>query len=372
MDSSSYSSNDNEEKRPKLVWNRNVERLLSTWCDLAMCHKWMHEKSYRKYKTLNYYYSIPIIILTTLTGTVSVGMGTLFPNNQQTAQIVVGGVNIITGIVTTLQNFFRYAQLSESHLNAFMGWSRLHRNIMIELNLERKSRRDPSDFVKICRNEYDRLMEQQPLYPPEVVADFKQKFKDIPDLILPDVADNIRHTIPIDDSPKASLSNKKMSTLKKKLLEKLAPEDKKNHMLEHIDQTINLQKNFEEIQIPSEIKSEIKSVKDTVQILNKKPPRPKPKIDTTLPHPPVRKDIVPETSINVKDLIKKLNAAKNDLVKNTIEVPKNENNIEILTIQKEEIPNKEEIKKNLEELFSARLNNTEKIEIKIDEEKKNE
>ena len=84
---------------------------------------------------MNYYYSIPIIVLTTITGTISVGMTSLFPANaQQFAQIIVGSVNIVTGIITTLQNFFRYAQLSESHLNAFSGWSRLHRNIMIELN----------------------------------------------------------------------------------------------------------------------------------------------------------------------------------------------------------------------------------------------
>lgn len=198
--SGSEDGNDDKKKQDdqhlkKLRWTPQIEKLLINWADTAACYKWLHERSYRKYRTINYFYSIPIIILSTLTGTVSVGMSGVVPAQYTNiSQIVVGFVSILTGIITTLQNFFRYAQTSESHYNSCIGWSRLQRNIVIELNLERKYRKKPGDFVKICRSEYDRLMEQSPLLPKDIIKKFKIKFGHIENLIIPDTVDNIRHT----------------------------------------------------------------------------------------------------------------------------------------------------------------------------------
>ena len=97
-------------------------------------------------------FSIPIIVLSTVTGTASVAMTGYVPESYITyAQLAVGGVNIFTGILSTLQNFFRSAQCSESHYNANVGWDKLCRNIEIELTLERNRRKNANDFVKICR-----------------------------------------------------------------------------------------------------------------------------------------------------------------------------------------------------------------------------
>ena len=366
MDSSSFSSN--EEKRPKLIWSRNVEKLLSMWADLASCHKWMHEKSYRKFKTLNYYYSIPIIVLTTITGTISVGMTSLFPANaQQFAQIIVGSVNIVTGIITTLQNFFRYAQLSESHLNAFSGWSRLHRNIMIELNLERKSRKDASDFVKICRSEYDRLMEQQPLYPPEVVQEFKKKFGDIKDLFIPDIADNIKHTYPVDDSPKTPKKGEKMNTLKQKLLEKIKekPEDKNNFITENIDRTINLQKlnELSQVNIDTNIDNHIKNVmKNTENTI--KPRKVIQSVKNNIRdvvsanNPVKRSDVIENASeikINVQDLIKRMEKDKEETQTKLTNAKSN-----ITSQLKKKIENQDG-KKAFEQFINSRVGNLSQV-----------
>jgi hypothetical protein len=201
MIKSDYSSNDDEKEKSKqfqrIRWTTKVEDLLNTWADIALCYKWLHEASYRKYKRINYIYSIPVIILSTLTGTINVGMAGIVPAADSTiSQIIIGLVSIITGLISTLQSFFRYAQTSESHFNAYSGWCRLHRNILIELNLQRKYRKNPKDFVKVCRSEYDRLMEQSPLLPTDVIAEFKLKYGD-PNknggLIIPDNIDNIKH-----------------------------------------------------------------------------------------------------------------------------------------------------------------------------------
>lgn len=205
-------SDEGQNANVKLRWTRQVENMLTKFADTAACYKWLNEKSFRKYRRINYFYAIPVIILSTLSGAISVGMSGYVPEDYvKMAQLGVGGINIINGIFSTLQSFFRYAQLSEGHWNAYVGWSRLHRNIENELTLERKNRKNPSDFVKICRAEYDRLMETNPLLPEDVLAEFADKFdpKKVPDLIIPNVADSIKHTKIYEDNDEEYDSDEK-------------------------------------------------------------------------------------------------------------------------------------------------------------------
>lgn len=185
---------------PKLSWTRRVEYILSKWADGASCFKWLHEQSYRKFKTKNNWFTIPVIILSTLTGALNVGMQGYVPDAYMGyAQIGVGSVNIFAGILTTLQSKFQYAELSESHFQAFVGWSRLARLISNELSLERNHRRNPNDLVKICKAEYERLMEQSPLIPDDIVSEFESKFGKRKELLFPDIADHLVHTEAYDD-----------------------------------------------------------------------------------------------------------------------------------------------------------------------------
>lgn len=191
--SSNLASEHKPPNQQKLAWTKHTEDLLASWGDISTCYKWMHEESFRKYYKINYMMAFPIIVLSTITGTVSVGMNSLVPPAYvDIAQQAVGGVNIITGIITTLQNYFRFAQLSESHQNSSVGWSKLERNIRVELKMDRKTRKDADSFMKVCRNEYDRLLEQSPVIPEDIISRFKQKFKNV-NLVKPDVCDNLVH-----------------------------------------------------------------------------------------------------------------------------------------------------------------------------------
>jgi hypothetical protein len=184
-----------DERPTRLVWSDTTEELLVSWCDIGKCYAWLHERSFRKYNRANYFFSIPIIVLSTLSGAASVGLSGYVPSEyMQTSQLSIGLVNILTGIITTLQTFFRYAQNSESQLNASIGWAKLCRNITIELSLERDKRKNANEFVKICRAEYDRLMERSPIIPSDILIDFKNNMKLNNDMVVPDILDKIAHT----------------------------------------------------------------------------------------------------------------------------------------------------------------------------------
>jgi len=162
----------------KLHWNDQTEDLLVGWADIAACYKWLHESSFRKLSRKNSWYTIPVIVLSTLTGAANLSLGTFVPADfTNVAQAGIAGVNIIVGILMTLQTKFRYAEDSETHFNVSLGWSKLQRNIAIELSVNRQHRKEADYFIRNCRTDYDRLLEQSPTIPEEVIDLFKQEMK---------------------------------------------------------------------------------------------------------------------------------------------------------------------------------------------------
>eukprot|EP01043_Picozoa_sp_COSAG02_P063461 COSAG02_NODE_9008_length_2362_cov_8.399025_1_plen_81_part_10 len=79
--------------------------------------------------------SIPIIILSTLTGTANFADSYVPDGYQQGFSAIVGGLNIFCGILGTLMSFLKYAEVYEAHRIAAVAWSSLGRNIEIELAL---------------------------------------------------------------------------------------------------------------------------------------------------------------------------------------------------------------------------------------------
>jgi len=175
------------------VWTDEQEELLAEWSEKAQCYRWLHSYSERKYSKGHFAFTIPVIILSTLTGTANFGVDSYVPEqHQKMASVVIGGVNIFCGIMSTLQNFLRYAENMEAHRNSGILWSKFGRNIRIELALDRSRRKSANDFLKIFRAEYDRLIEQSPIIPEEAIKSFKKKFKTkYTDIHRPDICNGL-------------------------------------------------------------------------------------------------------------------------------------------------------------------------------------
>ena len=160
------------------IWTEECESLLAEWSEKASCYRWLHGRSEKSYRNWYYCFSIPVIILSTLTGAANVGMDSFVPEESKSmASAIVGGVNIFAGIVSTLQNFLKFAELMEGHRIAGVSWGKLQRNIAIELALDPNRRVIQDDFLKLSRAEYDRLIEAGPLIDDSVIKQFNKKFK---------------------------------------------------------------------------------------------------------------------------------------------------------------------------------------------------
>ena len=171
---------------------------MAGWADISASYRWMHDKGDKKMSRSNMFITVPVIILSTLTGSANFMLQSVISPNDQTsqkyAQIAIGSVSIFTGILTTLGNFFRYAQNSESNRVASIAWGKFQRQIAIELALHPKERIDSLDFLKICRSDLDRLIEQSPPIPDDIIDEFEKEFEDIKDFKRPDIAHGVDHT----------------------------------------------------------------------------------------------------------------------------------------------------------------------------------
>tara|TARA_R110001592_G_scaffold201766_1_gene450958 strand:+ start:239 stop:886 length:648 start_codon:yes stop_codon:yes gene_type:complete len=160
------------------AWSPEVELLLKSWSEKATCFRWLHDRCEKKYRRRYYSFSIPVIILSTLTGAANVGLSSYVPeDNQSTAQAIVGGINIFAGILSTLQTFLKVCEHMESHRASSVAWSKLGRAICIELALQPSRRSNCHDFLSISRAEYDRLIEQSPCITDDIISVFKSRFK---------------------------------------------------------------------------------------------------------------------------------------------------------------------------------------------------
>ena len=85
-------------------WKDEHEKIFVEWADKAMCYRWLHSKSNQRYTIFNAWFTIPVIIMSTLTGTANFAQDK-FPENQRSlVQVTIGSINILAGIITTIQH----------------------------------------------------------------------------------------------------------------------------------------------------------------------------------------------------------------------------------------------------------------------------
>jgi len=179
-----------EEKKeiiqPK-VWLESEVNLLKKWAELASSYRVLHDRAHRSYKFYNYLATIPVIIFSTILGTASFSQTTFPVQYQPYIPMGIGSLNIISGIITTVAQFTRVSELSESNRGASIAYGKFSRNIATELSLPPDLRTYSGiDFVQICRSEFDRLIEQSPVIPAGILNKFMKEIEN-EDITKPDV-----------------------------------------------------------------------------------------------------------------------------------------------------------------------------------------
>jgi hypothetical protein len=190
----SETSNTNASTGPHVEWTKENEKIMVEWCDVAQCYKWLNARAHSRYSYMHAWFTIPAIVLSTISGTASFAQTSLPVAYQTYSPMAIGAINIFIGILTTVQQYLKISELNEAHRVSSISWDKFARNIRIELAKKPDERMRCEHFLKINRQEFDRLMETSPMVTESIVAEFNKKFKDKPGfdrVKKPDICDVI-------------------------------------------------------------------------------------------------------------------------------------------------------------------------------------
>ena len=157
-------------------WKSEHEKILVEWADKAMCYRWLHAKSHQSYSSTNTWFTIPVIIMSTLTGTANFAQDKIDEQYRPYAQMGIGAVNIFAGILTTIAQFLKISELNEAHRASSISWDKFYRNIKVELAKSRDERMHVNHMLKMCKEEFDRLMETSPSIGDKIIGLFNYTF----------------------------------------------------------------------------------------------------------------------------------------------------------------------------------------------------
>lgn len=179
-----------DEKRN--YWKEEEENLLKDWADKAQCYELLHAKSHAVYKTRHTWFVIPVIIISTVTGTANFAQDKITNEKDKNIFVmVVGGLNIFAAIVTTISQFLKISEMNEGHRVASYSWGKYYRNIKTELAKHPLDRINPADLIAMAKEEYDRLLELSPMIPKKVVQEFNRTFLKNNKISKPEICDII-------------------------------------------------------------------------------------------------------------------------------------------------------------------------------------
>jgi hypothetical protein len=297
---------DKSQNKPKKLpkWHNQQELILKKWSEIGSSYRYLHDKSFSKYNTQNLRFALPVIIISTITGTANFAQKS-FPDAWAAyVPLGIGFLNLTAGLITTVAQFLRVSELLEGHRAASIAYSKFSRNISVELSLPIEQRTsDGYDFIVSSRLELDRLIEQSPNIPNTIVRLFANRFKDSsffkPDILDIRPVDIYKNNIELELYERnriiAEEKTRRDSILKDEELRRAAL--LKDIQNEHIRQDADLLKKIELIKQNKRDKIGISTVEDNLdKLLTKLKNTNLPSIDTS-------QDTRSKLSVIINDLV---------------------------------------------------------------------
>ena len=161
-------------------------KILKGWELETNTYHLLHEKSTEYYSRLNFYFMIPIIILSSSTGTLGLLSASetqfAFVNGVNLISIFIGLFGFITAILTTIHNFLNIQKLEANHNSHSIEYSKISKEIKMHIYLsdtDVKVYSNIAEYIKQCKQNIDKLIESAPTIPSHVENSLDSKLKEI-------------------------------------------------------------------------------------------------------------------------------------------------------------------------------------------------
>ena len=191
----------------KLDWSINYENIFADWCDKAMSYRYLHTQCNRYYNNFQTSITIPVIFISTITGVANFAQERVPLSFVPIYTIIVGGLNILAGFITTISHFLKIAELNEGHRVSAISWGKFCRNIKIELAKHPNEREPLEIYLKKAKEQYDLLLETSPFIRHKEIILFNKKFKNN-QFYKPEICDNLISVVDTIYKPELKESSK--------------------------------------------------------------------------------------------------------------------------------------------------------------------
>jgi hypothetical protein len=179
----------NEIKHDINEWTDEVENILKCICERAQIWRILNINSHDHFKKKYYFLMIPVIILSSITGSLNLALGSLNSKNDTIINLIIGFFGILISILSTLNNMFSFQKRKDEHYRYSKEWYKIHRLIITELSLEKSKRNNVNMFFNFIINQVENIFENQPNIRKDTINKFLKKYKkkqfdiDIPEIL---------------------------------------------------------------------------------------------------------------------------------------------------------------------------------------------
>lgn len=159
-------------------WHESIETLFEEIADEAMLRSSLHMKQHISYRSRNQYYTLPICVLSVLSGSGNF-ISESFENVIVKKYMIlgIGLVSIFTSVISAISHHLKLAELSESNRIASLSWSKYYSRLKFQLSLLRQDRESCYDFMNSIFSEYNRMTEISPILLEKFIKNVKNKLK---------------------------------------------------------------------------------------------------------------------------------------------------------------------------------------------------
>jgi hypothetical protein len=140
-------------------WNDKNERLIANIGENCEIYKRIHDNSSNKYQFNNKIISIIIIFFNA-----GLSVQTTFSNNMENITLIIVQkifIYIVT-IISVVNNFLKYEELTTNHKHAASAFSELYHNIQTTMCMYRKDRQNAVKYISNMLKKYDLLIHSSP------------------------------------------------------------------------------------------------------------------------------------------------------------------------------------------------------------------
>ena len=131
----------------------------------SICHMYSHEEFSKRSRK----FQLPIIILSVISGSGNF-VSSSFPDYQELIILGVGVLSIFTSIISSIAQYLKLAEKSESHRIAFISWEKFYNSVRFQLCRRRADREEITNYMKNTTGEFQRLQEISPILPEHIVT----------------------------------------------------------------------------------------------------------------------------------------------------------------------------------------------------------